>query len=292
MWQVTGAALLLLVISVLVIRRARQFPFLVTGWLWYFGTLVPVIGLVQVGKQSVADRYTYVPLIGLFIMIAWGVAHLLGRWSHRKVMLSTFASILLVALAVCAWWQVRYWRNGIVLFKHSLDVTTNNHVAHDSLGVALARQGKLKEAVAHFSGALRIRPNYAEAHNNLGVAFVLQGRLDQATTHFLQALHIDPTYSTAHKGMGMALTRAGRLNEAAQHYLQGLESKPDDPVAHNDLGTVLARLGRLEEAIPHFSEALRIMPNNAQVRDNLKRALRLSGKSEAASNTLVRPDSR
>ena len=287
MWQVAGAGLLLLTISLLVVRTARQFPYLVVGWLWYLGTLVPVIGLVQVGKQSIADRYTYVPLIGLFIMIAWGIAHLLRRWSHRKVILGTSASILLLALAICARWQVLHWRNGIVLFTHSVDVTTNNYVAHDTLGVALARQGRLNEAIAHCSEALRIRPNYAEAHNNLGAALALQGRLEEAIAQFSKAVQIDPTLAQAHKGMGLALTQQGRLEEAIPHYSKALESKPDDPAAHNDLGIVLVRIGRLEEAIVYFSKALRMTPNNEQVRDNLRRALRLSGKSGAASNTLA-----
>ena len=269
------------------IRAAQGCPYLIVGWLWYIGTLVPVIGVVQVGKQSMADRYTYVPLIGLFIMIAWGVTGLAARWSYRRVVLSAAAGVLLLAFGTCTWLQLRHWRNGIVLFEHALDVTANNYEAHNNLGAALAREGRLNEAIAHCSEALRIRPSYADAHNNLGAALARQGRLEEAIAYFYKAIQINPRLAPAHKGMGIALTRKGRLEEAIQHYSEALESNPDDPVVHNDLGVLLARLGRVEEATTHFSKALRMTPNNSQVRDNLRQALRLCGKSEAASNTLV-----
>lgn len=155
-WKFAGAGLLLLSISGLVIRLARQHPYLATGWLWYLGTLVPVIGLVQVGAQAMADRYTYIPLIGLFIMVGWGVPRLLKRWPYRRIMLLVTAGLLLLTLMVCTRIQVGYWRNSVTLFEHAIRVTADNYLAHVTLGIALYQEGRLDEAVVHFSEALRI----------------------------------------------------------------------------------------------------------------------------------------
>ncbi len=239
MWQVAGAILFLVCVSVLVIRAARRCPYLTGGWLWYLGTLVPVIGLVQVGAQSMADRYTYVPLIGLFIIIVWSVAELAARWSYRRLVLATSTGIVLLTLMVCTLMQVSHWRNCISLFKHTLDVTGDNYVAHTSVGVALAGQGRLKKAVAHYSEALKIAPDLAITHNNLALALAELGRLEEAVTHFCQAVRIKPDYAEA----------------------------------HNNLGTVLHRLGRLEDAVAHYSEALRIEPDHTNARRNLSLAM-------------------
>lgn len=239
MWQIAGAVLFLVCVSVLVIRAALRCPYLTGGWLWYVGTLVPVIGLVQVGAQSMADRYAYVPLIGLFIMIVWGVAELTARWSYRRLVLATFTGVVLSTLVVCTLMQVSHWRNCIELFKHTLDVTGDNYVAHTCVGVALAEQGRLKKAVAHYYEALKIAPDLAITHNDLALALAEQGRLEEAVTHFCQAVRIKPDYAEA----------------------------------HNNLGTVLHRLGRLEDAIAHYSEALRIEPDHTNARRNLSLAM-------------------
>ena len=275
-WQATAVGLLLVCISFFVIRTAQRSPYLLVGWLWYIGTLVPVIGIVQVGTQSMADRYTYVPLIGLFFIIVWGVADLAARWQCRRLVLVSITGIVLLAFTMCSWLQIRHWQNGVMLFRHALNVTANNFLAHDNLGIALSRHGQSKEAIDHFCKALEIRPNYARAHNNLGAELASNGRFDEAVDHFSEALRIDPYLSAAHISMGHALGRQGRLNEAIDHFSKALEISPDNFELHNNLGVALAQQGRLNEAIDHFSRALQIRPDNLEVRDNLTRALRLA----------------
>ncbi len=284
-WQALAASVLLVSISVVVIRAARAYPYLPVGWLWYLGTLVPVIGVVQVGKQSMADRYTYIPLIGLFIIVAWGLADLAARWRSYRLLPAAFTGLLVVALAVCTWFQVRHWQNGVALFEHALSVTSNNYLAHDNLGVALARQGRFEEAVAQFSKALEMRPNCAWAHNNLGALLARQGNLNGAIGHFVKALEIEPDLADAHTSLGLALAQQGNLKEAVHHFSKALQIKPDNAEVLNDMGVALAQQGDLKGAIRNFSMALEIKPDNAEVRSNLARALRLTNTSDTVQNT-------
>jgi Flp pilus assembly protein TadD len=283
-WQAAAAGLLLVCISVFVIRTARRSPYLAVGWLWYLGTLVPVIGVVQVGKQCMADRYTYVPLIGLFVIIAWGIADVAKRWSYQRLVLAISTGVVLLALMVCTWFQVTHWRDSISLFTHTLDVTGENYEAHNNLGVARGEQGRFKEAVGHFSKALQIMPNYAVTHNNIGSVLARRGNLEEAIGHFSKALQLDPRLAEAHICMGVALSRQGSVNGAIDHFSRALEIRPDNVELRNNLGVALARQGRLDEAIDHFSRALRVKPDNLEVRSNLIRALRLAGKSEMTVN--------
>lgn len=273
-WQVGLAGLLLVSISLWVIRAAKAHPYLSVGWLWYLGTLVPVIGLIQVGDHAMADRYTYVPLIGLFIMLSWGLPPIADRWLHRKIVLATITATFLSILMVCSWFQVRHWQNSITLFEHALRVTRNNPLAHTDLGVALATRGKLEEAIWHYSEALRIQPNYLEARVNLGSALVEQGTLDEAINHYLHALRIKPDFAGAHYNLGNALARHGKLDKAIKHYLEALRIKPDDAETHNNLGIALATQQRTAEGVAHFREALRMKPDFAEARHNLALTLR------------------
>jgi Flp pilus assembly protein TadD len=313
-WKVLGSAVFLVCVSLMAVLARRRHPYLLVGWFWYLGTLVPVIGLVQIATFTMADRYTYVPLIGLFMLTAWGVPNLLERWQHRRIALAISGAAVLAAFTVCTLFQLSHWKNSVSLWKHTANVTDNNYSAHSCLGAALIQQGRFEEAIANISEALRIKPDYAEAHNNLGLvlykqgklnegiryfsravqlnpdyanaysnlgsALAQQGRLDDAITYFTRALQIDPDLPEAHIGMGLALARRGSLNKAIVHFSKALETKPDNAEIHNDLGVALARQGNLEEAIAHFSKALQISPDNIEVRNNLRRALRLSGKSE------------
>ena len=170
-WQIAGACLLLVFISCIAIRTVRRYPYFAVGWLWYLGTLVPVIGLVQVGLQSMADRYTYIPLTGIFIIIAWGIPDLIAKWRYKKIGLFITTTTLISILMICTWSQVGCWRNSITLFSHAINVTENNSVAHNNLGSAFADQGKASETIKHYAEALRIDPMYADAHYNLGNAF-------------------------------------------------------------------------------------------------------------------------
>jgi Flp pilus assembly protein TadD len=297
-WQAVGAGLLILILSALVIRTARRHPYLSVGWLWYLGTLVPVIGVIQVGAQSMADRYTYVPFIGLFAMVAWGVPQLTARWRFRRLVLSISTGFLISILMTCTWVQAGYWRNSVSLFKHALKVTTDNYFAHVNLGIALYKQGKVDEAIAHYHESMQITSNYSIAHNSLGAAFLGQGKLREAVTHFSRALQIDPNYEDARANMRIALQKMGksggeaeghnlqaialaakgRLDEAVTHLAEALRIRPDFEEAHYNMGNILAQQGKLDEAIVHFSNVLRIKPNYAEAHNNLGIALARQGK--------------
>jgi TolA-binding protein len=247
MWQVVGAGLSLIclcVLSVMFFRAGRRFPYLAVGWLWYLGTLVPVIGLVQVGSQAMADRYTYVPLIGLFIMISWGFYDLVRGWKNRRMVLAISTGVVLLALMACTWSQVRLWKNSTLLFKHALNVTDNNYKAYNLLGITLERQGRLTDALRHYFEALRIKPDYAEAPYNMGNVLMRQGRLKEALRHYSEALRIKPDYADAHNNLGVALARQGRLKEAISHFYEALRVKPDFSDAHNNLGVALEQQER------------------------------------------------
>jgi Flp pilus assembly protein TadD len=273
MLKVAIAALILASISVLVVLALRRFPYLVVGWLWYVGTLVPVIGFVQWGLwPAMADRWAYIPLIGLSIIIAWGATDLVARWRCRSLALSVSAGVALSALVISTYTQLQHWQNSITLFQHALNVTTDNWLAHGNLGNALARQGKSHEAIAHFSAALRIKPYDADVHNNMGNALAAQEKLHEAIDHFSAALRIDPHHAGVHYNLGNALARQGRLDEAIDHFSEAVRINTEFAIAHNNLGIALASKGRPDEAITHFSEALRIDPNFVVARRNMKTA--------------------
>ena len=260
-WHAGGAALLLVCVSILVIRAARRRPYLAVGWLWYLGTLVPVIGLVKVGLQAMADRYTYVPLIGLFIMVAMGVPHILPRWRYQKLLLGISAALVISVLMVVTRSQVRHWRNDFTLYEHALNVTSENSLVHTNLGATLARQGKYDEAVSHYTEALRIKPDNANAHNNLGLALIHQGKYQEAVALFAETLRNNPHDPTVQCGLGIALARLGRYQEAIVHFSEALRMNPLDPNVHYNLGLALADQGKSQEAVRYYTEAVRINPN-------------------------------
>jgi tetratricopeptide (TPR) repeat protein len=171
-----------------------------------------------VGIQAMADRYTYVPLIGLFIMIAWSAPDILVGWRYRRVVLSISVGLLPLLLMIVTKLQVKHWQSGVKLFEHSLDVTFNNFVIHNNLGAVLAEQGKIQEAMAHFAEALRIKPDYAEAHNNLGGALARQGKIQEAMAHYTEALRIKPDYAKAHINLGLAYLMIGNKSSALEEY--------------------------------------------------------------------------
>jgi tetratricopeptide (TPR) repeat protein len=277
-WQVIGASLLLVFISLIVFWTLRRHTYLTVGWLWYIGTLVPVIGLVQTGSQAIADRYAYIPLIGVFIIIAWGVPDLVAGWRHKKIGLATAVAVLLSILMPVTWLQVRYWKNSITLFDKALDVTTNNYIAHNGLAVALAKEGKTAEAVRHYREALLINPYFAEAHNNLGLIFSKLGRTAEAVSHYSEALRLNPDYVKAHNNLGAVLVHSGDIENAIVHFRKALDISPDYAEAHNNLGIALAEKGRITEAISHYTEALRINPDYVEAHDNLGNALAKQGR--------------
>ena len=256
--MVAGSGLLLLCVSIALFWAARRHRYLVTGWLWYLGTLVPVIGLVQVGSHAMADRYTYVPLIGLFVMVAWGVPDLVARWRYRRPVLAISTAFVLLTFIICTWLQVRLWKNTFTLFKHALQVTQGNFLAHNNLGAALAKRGRHEEALGHFSEALKIRPDYVSAHTNLGNELMRQGRTREAIRHFSEALKIKPDQAETHNNLGVALAIQGRTREAIRHFSEALKIKPDYGSAHYNLAMAYRSEGNYREAIKHCDRAMEL----------------------------------
>jgi tetratricopeptide (TPR) repeat protein len=268
-WQVLGAIAILAAMSALALRAARRHPYLPVGWFWYLGTLVPVLGLVQVGSQPWADRYTYTPAIGLFIVVAWGTVDLCARWPHRNLLAAAAAAVALAGCAVAARKQVEYWRTSVALWEHALGVTTGNHRAESNLAHALVRQGRLDEAVAHYVAALRIKPDFAEAHNNLGLVLADQGKVDDAMSHYSEALGVLPDDLEAHNNFGVALMGQGRDTEAIRHFSEAVRIDPTVAVSHNNLGVAYAHEGNLDAAAREFAEALRLQQGYAEAQTNL-----------------------
>jgi len=265
-WMVFGSLFVLLGVTGLVVRSWPRNLYLPVGWLWYLGTLVPVIGLVQVGGQAMADRYTYVPLIGLFITVGWGIPDLLGRWPSRSIVLPAAAGMVICACAVAAGSQVRYWESNTALWTRALEVTAGNYVAHNNLGTALAREGKIGEALTHYAESLRLEPANANAHFNLGVALDQPGRSREALAHYAEALRFKPNHAAAHNNLGAMLDQLGRSAEAKNHYLEAVRFKPDYEEAHFNLGVALAREGKIGEAMTHLRKAFSINPANEKLR--------------------------
>jgi len=275
--QAAVAMLAVATVTLLAVRRARQLPFLATGWFWYLGTLVPVIGLVQVGAQSMADRYTYVPLIGLSVMAVWGLPELLGRVRHRRVMLAAVTAVVLSVLVLMARLQVGYWRNSLTLFSHALAVTPDNYLAHNNLGTALSRRGRWDEAMRHFRESQRINPEYTEASLNVRQLrrFLLYERIEKYRAMLKEA----PDSESVRLDLGIALLEAGSAEEARAHFRAVLRIRPDHARAYMHLGDIDFRQGRIEEAIRLYREALSLEPGLVRARDSLERALARSGRA-------------
>ena len=296
-WQTLGAGALLVCLFVLALRASRRSPYLVVGWLWYLGTLVPVIGLVQVGVQGMADRYTYIPIIGLFMMVAWGFHDLLGRRRHARVVLSISAGLLLSTLMICTWFQVRHWINSIALFTHTVNVTSDNYMGHHILGVAFEKKGRLNDALAHYFESIKIEPhNCPDSYSNIGGILVQQGRIEDAIKYCSEALRIDPASANAHIALGNALAAKGDTDAAVGHFLEALKIKPESAEAHNNLGNIFFRQGRIEDAIQHCSRALKVKARFVKAHINLANALAFQGRYKAAiehySKALeIKPDS-
>ena len=281
-WQVFGAVFILLGISIAVIYTVKKAPFLFVGWFWYLGTLVPVIGLVQVGNQAMADRYTYLPSIGIAIMLVWGILYLLPREKLRKIILIPAAIIILAALTFLTWRQSGYWKNSIELFNHALQVTKANYLAHNNLGVALAEEGKNDQAVTHYLAAIDINPHHADSHSNLGVALAAEGKNEEAIAQYLAAIKINQDHYSAHSNLGVALAAQGKKEEAIAHYLEAIKINPDYADAHYNLANLLLKQGQIDQAISHYLEAVKINPDHDNAHYNLADVLVKQGKIDQA----------
>ncbi len=280
LWQPIAALLILIVISAGVICSTRRY--LTAGWFWYLGTLVPVIGLVQVGSQRIADRYTYLPSIGIFIMVAWGASELTARWRHRRAILTTAAGIALTALSICTMLQARYWQSSITLYEHALSVTENNYVIHNNYGTALSEDGRDNEALKHFGTALQINPRYYHAHHGIGEVLLKQGKFAEAVEYFKKALRIKPDFYKAYYNMGVTFFDQGKTDQAIENWKKALSIEPYYHSANFNLGLVMTDQGKYEDAIKYFNAALRSKPDRAEVYYQIGRIFYLQGKPELA----------
>jgi tetratricopeptide (TPR) repeat protein len=281
-WQVAGTVGLLLALSGVAWSLRRTHPWLVVGWFWYLGMMVPVIGMVQISYYARADRYTYLPQIGLYLAIVWTAGDLTISWRHGRRILGVGALGVIAALMVCAWKQTSYWRTEEILWERALACTSGNYVAHNNLGYDLAHQGRPAEAIAHYQKALEINPDFAEAHNNLGTALLNQGRLEEASEHFHLALDEDPAFAEAHNNLGIVLTKQGRTAEAIEEYRKAIELNPNRAEFYNNLGNLLATKDRTAEAIEQFQKAIEVDPDDAKVRCNLANILTAQGRWDEA----------
>jgi tetratricopeptide (TPR) repeat protein len=321
LWQIWGAAACLASIGLSVWMLRRRCPAWSVGWLWSLGMLLPVLGLVQVGEQSMADRYTYLPQIGLCIALVWGVLQLMPCLFHsihevnsiheinpthregeapaepclatdsacqtpyflgKKLVLGVIAVSILATLAWGTRKQIDCWNNSIVLWNHVLACEDHNAVAHYNLGVALVERGQVDEAMTHYCKAIEIRPDYAEAHFNLGVIFDRRGVVDEAIAHYQKATEAAADFSEAHNNLGILLAAQGDFDGAIEHDRKAVEILPGFAEAHNNLANALNHVGQIAEAIEHYELALKHRPNYAEAENNYGVALQRSNHYDAA----------
>lgn len=269
-----AAGVLILAITIAVLWWVRRAPGSFVGWFWFLGTLVPVIGFVQVGSQVRADRYTYLPLVGIFIMVTWGGCDLLTRWRYGKAVLAGTGVSILAACLLATPFQVQYWKDGVSLFERAVAVSPeNNALAYHNLGNALSLQGNQREAIRRFRQALQIHPAYPEAYYNIGNALGVESKLDEAIANYGEAIRIKPNYAEAHYNLGKALALQGRASEAEQSFLNALRSKPDYGNAMTRLGNLMLLQGEEEKGMSRLFEAVRIEPDNAEAHYYLAAAL-------------------
>lgn len=294
-WQTAGALLLLAGITLLALIRAEKQPYIIFGWLWFLGTLVPVIGLVQVGMQAMADRYTYIPLIGIFIALTWAMADAARKWKVPASVPVLASGIVLLISGILAWNQAGYWKNSEILFRRAIDVTKDNFVAHYNLANVLARREDPREAIFHYRRTLRIKPGFSDAHVNLGNTFSLLGNNEDAARHYRAALKFQPENPRLHVNLAAVLEKTDHADKALEHYFEAIRIDPGNEDTRYRAGNMLFQAGRAAEAAVQYQEAIRIAPEFAEAHYNLGVALFQRDDIDGAINAFeralaVRPD--
>jgi tetratricopeptide (TPR) repeat protein len=295
-WEIVLAPLLLVVLTALAIWKRNRRPYWSVGWAWFLGVLVPVIGLVQVGSQSMADRYTYIPTIGLLIAVVWTVADVAAShmWRRRVTVMMTTAA--LVGCALLTQRQLMYWQNTETLFRHAIAISSDNFIAWNNLGFYFAEFHESKQAEQCLRAALAFKPGNFYSLEKLASVFIDEGRYAEAETGARKALEVNPRMSAAHRTLGLALMKQGKAAEAIKEYEEALRLDPDNATAHYNLGNALARLEQFDKAREQFQETVRLDPTNADAHNNLAYMLVREGKlgeatSEFKAALRFRPDS-
>ncbi len=280
------AVALLAFISFIVISLRRKAPYFLTGWVWYIVTLIPVIGIVQVGSHGMADRYTYFPLTGLFIIMVWGYHDLIKKHYRYSILLNSISCIWIVFLIVCTLFYLNVWQNSTLLFEHTLKVTNGNYFIHNNLGATYAKQGKPDPAFSHYRASLEIKPDNAKTHHNMGTLLSDTGDMEGGLRHLMEAVRLRPDYPEPYNNIGIILASQGRTKEAISHYNKALALKNDQPVAHNNLGLALSDIGEHDAAMSHLHEALRIDPGYYKAYNSVASLLIDQGKADDAIHYL------
>ena len=269
-------------ISVAAVLIRRKHPYVLVGWFWYLGMLLPMIGLVQVGWHARADRYTYLPQIGLYITISWGAAAISTSWRHRREILGLIAVAVIGALTWRTWMQTKYWQRSESLWMHTLAVTGDTEIADNAFGEDLLKRGHVAEAIARFQTAVRIRPAFRDAESNLGVALLREGKTDDAIAQFQKVLTRNPEFAKGYFDMGAALLQKQEPEEAIAQFQKAVELRPDYAEAHNNLAIALFQTGRIDDAISHWESTIAIDSDNAEAHNNLAVALLRKGRVQEA----------
>jgi Flp pilus assembly protein TadD len=282
-WLIAISAGVLMLLTAAAIRWRVRAPWLLVGWLWYLVTLLPVIGLVQAGEQSMADRFTYVPLIGIFVIVSWGAVDLADRWL-RGADARRWAGIAVILLcAVLARVQTGYWANSIALWQRVVDVTPPHYRAFENLGAAQRDRGFLEDALQSYRESVRLSPRNPVSYNGMGLVLTRLGRVGEAVEPFTTATRLQPDYAEAQNNLGNALASVGRLPEAVACYREVLRVRPESTDTRANLGNALVKQGNAAEAIEHFRAALRVRPESAEAHNGLGAALAMTGDEEGAA---------
>jgi Flp pilus assembly protein TadD len=282
-------SLVLLAATAVVVVKARRAPWLPVGWLWFLGMLVPVIGLLQVGTQAWADRYAYLPLVGIYLMIAFAIRDAVSGQRRAVAPIAVCACAAIAALAIAARRQVDVWRDTRTLLEHAARVTRNNWMIHNDLGVEISRAGNLAEGRRHFHEALRIRPRYAEAHSNLGFSWFFEGRLDDAQRACERSLEIAPDHPEGHFVLGCILDRRGDLDRACEHFERAIAIRPEYAEAHFRLALTLRAQRRTDDARRHLEEALRLTPDDVKTQRQLAALVAESSRDDPSGSPQPTP---
>jgi tetratricopeptide (TPR) repeat protein len=267
LWKVLASVFVLVSISVMAVRKVKSSPWLAVGWFWFIGTLIPVIGLVQVGILAYADRYTYIPLTGIFIMVVWQIPETIQSWKYKNIILSVSAIAVLSMLWGLTWLQVQYWKNSVTLFEHDLKVTAGNYVAHNNLGLALDERGDTQDAIRHYQEAIRIYPDFAYAYISSGISAYHHGKIQDAISYYQKGLSLDPTLSRAHFELGNIYFLTHQTGSAIVQYAKAIQLRPKYVEAVTNLAIALLVTGKKKESLELFNEALRINPDFAKAKD-------------------------